>query len=572
MKYFKTALFLSNKEIFMRFLKAHKILIFYVLVILAGILSNLVSYGIFTAADKSILEIRPEDFTNGQQTLSYRLLVKGDEKRMSFYASIEKAQLDAIPGDDGHLAVIVYHLNCEAYSAYFNEKFLGTVGDMETGRSNIWNTMNYFFISKEDILQTNRLRLDTLSDYQSGLSSMPVMLMPASQFARHLDIAEYFTTGINLLALGLTLFSFLVTFMLFLFSIPKNTSFLFFSAALLFLGLYTFDYTRISSLPFDYLVYKKLIMGALYSSIAFASLGMYKFFNNKADLVMAVLTLFGYALAAFFSADMITFKSVYNYYNLIVAANLVSWLYTTQKHFRQSDEAKMFFLGAVLLLIFTILSMYSTLSGNIFILNSPFVYAFIFSMTAAILFFREFLNKDMQIQIVNSAHKESYLASITDGMTGLYNHRYLRHILHQTHPPYSVAMIDIDDFKEINDSFGHRFGDEIIRFLASSLTNQVRSSDYVFRYGGDEFFIIFPGCSAQNAREVVLKIKRKINENSLMFESKDVPITFSGGVYYVETRQDVESILDRVDNPLYKSKKEGKNKVTIYSDIYDSVE
>lgn len=396
---------------------------------------------------------------------------------------------------------------------------------------------------------------------------MPVMVMSASQFVRHLDTAEYFTAGINYLALGLTLFSFLVSLMLYLFSVPKNTSFLFFSLALLFLGIYTLDYTRISLLPFDYLVYKKLIMGALYSSVAFASLGMYKFFNNRADLAIAIITICGYVPIALFAADMIAFKSIYNYYNAMIAANLVSWLFTSHKHLRQSDEARMFFLGTVLLLIFTILSMYATLTGYIFILNTPFIYAFIFSMTAAILFFREFLNKDMQIQIVNSAHKESYLASITDGMTGLYNHRYLRHILHQTHPPFSVAMIDIDDFKEINDSFGHRFGDEIIRFLSASLTSQVRSSDYVFRYGGDEFFIIFPGCSAEKAREVVLKIKNKVNENSLKYEEEAVPITFSGGVYFVETRQDVESILDRVDNPLYKSKKEGKNKVTVYSDM-----
>jgi diguanylate cyclase (GGDEF)-like protein len=128
-----------------------------------------------------------------------------------------------------------------------------------------------------------------------------------------------------------------------------------------------------------------------------------------------------------------------------------------------------------------------------------------------------------------------------------------------------VVMIDIDNFKEINDSFGHRFGDAMIRFVAHSLTSQVRSTDVVFRYGGDEFFIIFSKCSAEKAKEVIEKIQEKINENTLSYDGHIVPITFSGGVYYVSKFEDAESVFDKVDDPLYRSKKEGKNKITIFN-------
>ena len=550
----------------MKFFKAHKMLVFYITVIAIGILVNLIPYNAAMSLNETVLKLEPKAFTSGGQTLEYRMLAHGEAERMVFSTVIVGSELANLTKED-HYAVSINHLDCQAYSVYFNETFLGTVGDMRDGNSNIWNSTNHFYIERNLVSENNVLKIDTLSDYQRGLSAVPVYIMPASLLSGYKNLSGYFSEGINFLAMGLSLFGCLTAFMLYLVSFPKNTSFLVFSFALLFLVFYTLDYTHISILPFNYLTYKKLIMASLYISVSLASFGMYKFFHNKSDLVMSVITLSGYALIAVLARDMISFKMLYSYFNLSIIVSFISWLITSHKHFRKTDEAKMFFFGTVLLLLFSLVNIFSTLTGVILILNTPFVFSLIFSMTASILFFREFLHKDMQIQIVNNAHKESYFASITDGMTGLYNHRYLTHILHQTRPPFSVAMIDIDNFKDINDSFGHRFGDEIICYLATNLTNHVRGTDYVFRYGGDEFFIIFPGCSADNARDVVLKIKHKINENSLKYQNNVVPITFSGGIYYVETTQDVESIFDRVDNPLYKSKKEGKDRVTIYSSL-----
>lgn len=549
----------------MKFFKAHKVLVFYILVIVIGIAANFILHNASMSVDTKALELQPNAFTSGEQTLEYRMLRQDEAKRMVFSTVIDRRELESLSTDD-HYVVLINHLDCQAYSVYFNDSFLGTVGDMHSGNSNIWNSTNHFYMDRQLVSEENILKLDTMSEYQRGLPSAPVYIM-ASPLSGYEDLNDYFSEGINFLALGLAIFGCLTAFMLYLISFPKNTSFLAFSFALLFLGFYTLDYIRLSILPFDYLTYKKLIMASLYISVSLASFGIYKFFHNKTDLVMSIITISGYALIAVFAPDMITFKTLYSYFNLAIIASLISWLLTSRKHFRKTDEAKMFFFGTALLLLFSFTNIFSTLTGKIYILNTPFVFSLIFSMTSTILFFREFLHKDMQIQIVNNAHKESYLASITDGMTGLYNHRYLTHILHQSRPPYSVAMIDIDDFKDINDSYGHRFGDEIIRYLATTLSNHVRGTDFVFRYGGDEFFIIFPGCLAENAKEVVLKIKRKINENSLKYQNNVVPITFSGGIYFVETLQDVESIFDRVDNPLYKSKKEGKNRVTIYSSL-----
>jgi diguanylate cyclase (GGDEF)-like protein len=547
----------------MKLFKSHKILIFYIVIILIGIFINLLAFCLYLSFEPDGLKLSAKDFTSNNDDLSYHLLDENDEKRMTFNASIKKEDLDLT--GEGQYAVLFYQLNGQAFRVSLNGKDIGTVGDIESGNSNIWNSINYFYFDESSIREENSLSIELLSLYDRGLSSKPVYILKTSELNRYLGYADYFTEGINLTALGFTIFAFFIVFMLYLISSPKNSSFLYFSLALLFLGCYTFDFTTIYSLPFSYLFYKKLIFAALYMAVSMASMGMYKFFHRKADLILSVITISGYLIIFIFVRDMVTFKAIYNYYNLLITANLISWIQSSRKNFRKTDEAKMFFIGNILLLLCTFVDILIMISGQIFSLSTPFTYSFVFSMISIILFFREFVNKDHQLKMIHDAHKESYLASITDSMTGLYNHRYLSDLLKKTAPPYSVVMIDIDNFKEINDSFGHRFGDAMIRFVAHSLTSQVRSTDVVFRYGGDEFFIIFPKCSAEKAKEVIEKIQEKINENTLSYDGHIVPITFSGGVYYVSKFEDAESVFDKVDDPLYRSKKEGKNKITIFN-------
>ncbi len=546
----------------MKHFKSHKILIFYIAIILMGIFINLLGFCFFMSSEPAGLKLKAKDFSSGLYDLTYHLLDENDDQRITFNANIGRQDLD-IAGE-GQYAVLLYQLNGQAFNVSFNGENIGTVGDIETGNSNIWNSVNYFYFDSSKIKDDNVLSIDMLCLYDWGLSSKPVYILKTSELNRFLGSAKYFTEGINMTSLGFSIFGCIIVFMLYLISSPKNSSFLYFSLALLFLGCFTLDYTVTYSLPFSYLLYKKLVFGALYMAVSMASMGMYKFFHRKSDLILSIITISGYIIISIFVRDIITFKAIYSYYNLLITANLISWIKTSYKNFSKSEEAKMFFIANILLLLCTFVDIFMMMGGQLYSLSTPFTYSFVFSMTSIILFFREFVNKDSQIKMVNDAHKESYLASITDSMTGLYNHRYLSDVLRKTAPPYSVAMLDIDNFKDINDSFGHRFGDAMIRFVAHSMTSHVRSTDVVFRYGGDEFFIIFPKCSAENAKEVVQKIQIKINENTLSYDDEVVPITFSGGIYYVSKLEEAESVFDRVDDPLYRSKKEGKNRITIF--------
>ncbi len=123
--------------------------------------------------------------------------------------------------------------------------------------------------------------------------------------------------------------------------------------------------------------------------------------------------------------------------------------------------------------------------------------------------------------------------------------------------PFSVIMLDIDDFKEINDTYGHDEGDIVLQRIADILLTQSRESDIVGRWGGEEFLIICQQSKVAGAQIVAEKICRTIEKEVF---ANNVTVTASFGVaeYSDKTKQ---TVIVRADNALYEAKKEGKNKV-----------
>lgn len=305
----------------------------------------------------------------------------------------------------------------------------------------------------------------------------------------------------------------------------------------------------------------------LYLSITAASMGVYQFFRNKADKNLALVTLSGIILIELFSKDRLTFQNSCNAYSLIMVINGLSWLYTSYRNLKKSVAAKMFLAGNTLFCLSAAFSAYLAISGRDTGFKTSLLDAFIFATIAIILYCNEIMNRESQLQSVSCNYHFIYQAAITDKMTGLYNRAYMVDMLHKAKPPYSIVMLDIDDFKEINDSCGHRFGDTVICHIAVNLKKHVRSDDLVFRYGGDEFFMILYECPAEKAKEIITRIKQRLETDCLKCGEKSITATLSCGIYFVEKEEKRESIFDKVDAALYHSKKNGKNKITIYNHL-----
>lgn len=155
--------------------------------------------------------------------------------------------------------------------------------------------------------------------------------------------------------------------------------------------------------------------------------------------------------------------------------------------------------------------------------------------------------------------------SSTDGLTGVKNRRALIEYLQaelnntsQSKQPLAITLFDIDHFKTVNDTKGHLYGDKVLKYVAQILQKNIRDTDVVGRYGGEEFMIILKETSEGDARAISERIRRSIEQHCF---DENVRITISGGVYEYHAGDSLIDLIDKSDQNLYQAKKQGRNQI-----------
>lgn len=160
--------------------------------------------------------------------------------------------------------------------------------------------------------------------------------------------------------------------------------------------------------------------------------------------------------------------------------------------------------------------------------------------------------------------------AIKDSLTKLYTRRYFEERCYQevyrfnrTAEGFAIAFLDIDDFKQINDTYGHSTGDLVLKTLSEIILKSIRKSDIACRYGGEEFIILLTNSDSQSAEVVLGRIKDKLTTNTNLID-KNLKITFSAGVSTFSNKfNNIEELIDDADKKLYKAKRNGKNQFII---------
>lgn len=178
-------------------------------------------------------------------------------------------------------------------------------------------------------------------------------------------------------------------------------------------------------------------------------------------------------------------------------------------------------------------------------------------------------NKIDVIKKINFMYSQTRHMSVTDALTGLYNRRhfednlereFLRAVRYDNN--LSFAMIDIDYFKKINDTYGHSTGDYVLKEVSYLISQTFRKTDMVFRYGGEEFAIIITETPLEKAVFPLERLRKTVEEYPFNHKGKDIKVTISIGATEVnESTNTVHQLFENADKALYQAKEQGRNRV-----------
>ncbi|MCX5686830.1 MAG: diguanylate cyclase [Candidatus Omnitrophica bacterium] len=228
-------------------------------------------------------------------------------------------------------------------------------------------------------------------------------------------------------------------------------------------------------------------------------------------------------------------------------------------------------LGGMLMSIITIAA-YSVISIAIFSFFSTAILTF-YPILAV---FLSYSLTSLYTQVIQSVERARLFKQATrDGLTYLYNIRHFnllfeaefRNAFMYKSRRLSIVMADIDNFKHINDTYGHQAGDTILREFARTIQSKCREVDVIARYGGEEFIVMLTGAGEKEAFDIAEKIRLAVEARRFKFKSETYHTTISAGVAEFSGEKNKDDLIEKADKALYKAKHEGKNRVCPASSV-----
>jgi len=179
-----------------------------------------------------------------------------------------------------------------------------------------------------------------------------------------------------------------------------------------------------------------------------------------------------------------------------------------------------------------------------------------------------------EIELRKRIEERLHRLAITDFLTGVFNRRHFFDLVerevHRSRRyghPVSIALFDIDSFKEINDTYGHVAGDQVLQIVVDRFLNNLRQTDVFGRYGGDEFVILLPETPPSEALQAMERLHQDVTQQTVDIGKGTIPLSISMGVACLSGADDAEKLFTKADRALYAAKAAGRNRVMAFEDI-----
>lgn len=453
-----------------------------------------------------------------------------------------------------------------ALQVKINDVLLGYRGDPIDGESTIWNAAHLFVVPPRLLSKTTTVEVEILGRYEAGILRTPYMVNRKTARGR-LFWLQFFSHYLVLVLMGASALMGVITIGGSV-AIPANRlPRILVGVGSILASIILMDYALIESLPISFLLFKKIVIGARHLAAAVLVAAAMGFLDRRRDILgwIFVVVQIVCVLAIFLMpGDVIALKRVYSITFFLFLPFLLYVLVLTALTVRSESRY-----GIVM---FGILVAFATsgldITSMAFRPDRPFTSHFgivVLTVSAAAFVILDLLQHYKLLVREQDRSRLFFEASLHDQLTGLYNRRALPLIAGELGPEYSVLAIDLDNFKTVNDTYGHNTGDCALQGTAETIQENLRSGDYVVRLGGDEIVALLRGCSRDRAIQIAEQIEEGMRSTPIS-NRPDLYCTASIGVATVTLSgpggyAELKDGLTRADEALYSAKRAGKARV-----------
>ena len=493
---------------------------------------------------------------------------------------ISKEEFNKIDGD---ALLIVPRIRGTWHRIYFNDTLIGMIGDDKYSRVKLWNNVYKFVISEKLIENENSLVFYTYSEYKIGHGNIPIFISDTCVGTKIFYLLKTIYSNLYIFFLSILLAMSLVEIMLFVITKMNNKTMFLFPVSVFIISIYLLDYIVVPHPFFSALLFKKILLSLLYISAIVMSIALSKLYKSKMIMNTAKVIGICIILMLVLSKNLIDLSYYSGRLNLILLITVLSWIYVSYKNYRlyKKPEDYMIAFSGILLLGPSTFDTFSLLlfDGELMRVGA---YGIVFYSIAILLIaltnYIEYQNLIYSENRIIELEKERLKhALIFDELTGLYNHTHFYETfsnrINMKNEHMDIIFIDIDKIRPINDLLGYDIGDKIIKGIADEILNVIDDKKAVYRFGGEEFIIIYNRMNFEVPSIIIAdEIRKKIISNEkLQALSRYLPLTLSIGIAkYPEDSIDSKLVISKAQKAMIFAKLNGRNRVCIYNPDIES--
>ncbi len=479
----------------------------------------------------------------------------------------------AIAGGE-NWAIVFPQMAGSSLAVTLNGLPIGVRGDPKDGRSSIWNAVHVFPVPAGLLSIENTIDARIAGTYEAGITVLPY-LIDANRHGPRLFLLMLFSNGAIWLSMGAILAFSIIVLSMGIFNDLSRLSNILLGIAGIAVAVFLADFVYLERLPISLVAFKKIVVSLRHLSAALFVIAYLKLLDRKPDIFAIIFTamqLACFALVLVYPGDIVAIKRLYGYTYLAFLPLQTYLLVIVAGQARKAGSLRIIVFGVVVAFLSAtrdiILLVLVDDPGAIMVSH----YGFIVLALASCGFVVYDALGHYRALIVERRRAASFREeALHDELTGCYNRKILPILADDLKKPFSVLAFDIDNFKSINDSFGHATGDAILVDLVRVAQRNIRADDCVVRTGGDEFLLVLRGCPLEVANTIADHLVSDCRQSGVAAVQdasavngapRVVGYTVSAGVAFCcggePSFEELTATLQMADRGLYKAKNEGK--------------